>query len=217
MDSFLSRQNQIYRSFRDVMANPAAGSDGTLNQGSGCLLVLRYGNDLTRPLTELSLAISQQVPALLYQADNLHTTLNSGLALPQREQAREEDLTLFNRYRQFLSNPVTRLAERWLSEIRICPQELLFNRNSVILATEPSEAFVELARAIHMAASQAELPLQMPWGSHLTVSRFRPGHHDLSPLPALLANAELPKEVQPVGIQLVWFECNQQHFRFVAA
>lgn len=215
MDSFANRQHQIYQSFRDQMNSQPLVSDGSLNTGSGCLLVLRYGPDVTRPLEDVSRRIASHLPALVYHADNLHTTIATGSALPLRARAHEDELTLFNRYRQFLSTRVTRMAEHWLGDIRIQPQELLFNRNSVILATEPCEAFIELAKAIQVAANEEELPMQMPWGSHITVSRFLPEQHDLSILPDLLQPPRLPEFLQPVGLQLVWFECSAKHFRFI--
>jgi hypothetical protein len=217
MDSYQQKQDQIYQGFRESMKSGDTlqlhGNAGTLD--AGCLLILRYSADVTRPLQHLSQQIAARIPALVYDNSNLHTTLATGPKLPALQQADADSRILFNRYQQFFANVARPLAETLLAEIEIELGELLYNNNSLIAAGNANPAFWTLAETLTHAAAEQPLPLTMPWGSHLTVSRFLPQAQQPDPILPLLSDVHLPASVRPMDLELVWFECDVNGFRFV--
>ena len=216
MDQYHSRQQGIYQSFRDFMSadQPLAGSPEH-HFDAGCLLIMSYGSQQSASLARISEQVSATLPAITYHTDTLHTTLATGAKLPSAQHSDDNARQLFSRYQRFFHQTAAPLIQAGLCRIRVELQGLLYNANSLIAAGEANAAFWELAEQLTKAAARHNLPLQMPWGSHVTLSRFQAGAHDRQTLDQIVADSQLPQQLQPQSLQLVWFECDQQGFRLV--
>lgn len=114
------------------------------------------------------------------------------------------------------SEPSTINLEGELDKMNFELQDLLVNTNSLIAASEASDEFWVFAHRL-LEAMKSEAGWKMPWGSHITMARFLE-NGALLPQPkeaiglGLLTAISEPK---PISLELVWFECDEQGFRFV--
>lgn len=216
MEQYITRQQGIYQSFRDFMGSSAPLA-GTLDDriDAGCLLVLGYGPELTTPLAQLSRNIAAQMPALIYDENNLHTTLATGPKMPPFKQSDDNHRQLFNQFERFLHQSAAPLIQTNLARIHIRLEGLIYNSSSLIAAGQANQAFWDLAEQLTNAAQRCGLSLNMPWGSHITVSRFLPEASDPTVMAQLVSTCALPGQIQPGSVQLVWFECDARGFRFI--
>ncbi|MDO6683690.1 hypothetical protein Q4551_15470 [Oceanobacter sp. 5_MG-2023] len=216
MDAYTEKQRGIYyNAFRQPMAQPELQLTGANPPAdSGLLLILRYPDSLTRLLSQASANIGQIIPAMSYGADTLHTTLATGSKLTQRTENEANALEI--QANQWFMNQGQPLAQTRLANVCIGFTDWLYNSNTLIAASKANAGFWQLAEALVESAQQAGIELSMPWGSHITVSRFLAEQqsadiirHTVSELPPL------PWEpITPCGIELVRFQCDADGFHF---
>lgn len=107
-------------------------------------------------------------------------------------------------------------AEAELKKIDFELQDILVNSNSLIAASEASDEFWILAHRLLETMGEDE-GWKMPWGAHITLARFLETGAELPRNPDAIGLGLLAaiSEPRPVSIELVWFECDEQGFRFV--
>ncbi len=216
MDAYTEKQRGIYyNAFRQPMAQPELQLTGANPPAdSGLLLILRYPDALTRLLAQASSTIGNVIPAIPYSADNLHTTLATGSKLTQSTENEANALEI--QVNNWFMNHALPLTQTRLDSISITFTDWLFNSNTLIAASKANAGFWQLAEQLVDSANRADIALSMPWGSHITVSRFLAEQQSADSIRATVRGLPpLPwTPVSPCGVELVRFHCDARGFRF---
>jgi hypothetical protein len=214
--AFLEKQGGIYeRSFRQVAAKVA--EDGLLadpnvvRSRGGFFIVLRHPLEVASAAEWLSREVEAVVPSIVYNAVDVHTTISDHLVRAGVRVSAEGD----EQHRVILEALAWGVRDA-MGVIRELPKPCridfgswLFNQTCVIAQGVPNESFVRIAQLVVEACNRRGFKLRLPWGAHMTVSRFA------SALPAweLVDFLELMKTAQPLGMsQPVSIDVGSFHF-----
>jgi len=215
LDTLVEKQQNIYlNAFKHPMAQPGLHLTGAERElESGLLVVIKYPAELVELLTQASLAIAAEIPAMLFTSNTLYSTVLVGPKLNRlsQDEARREELRFSNWFFE-RGLPIGREYRKLLS---IQFTEWLYNSNTLIAASKANEAYWRLASLLHASANEAELSNSLPWGSHVSVSRFLAAQLPASAIQSTIA--QLPpipsKAVTPQGMELIHYECDSNGFR----
>jgi len=216
MQQYRDKQTRIYDSFRHQMEQDTLNSQCTIKGvDAGFLVVLKYDTTVTDAIGKLSSSVNLALPSIEYGAHNIHTTLLTGPKIAA--DASEEDIQeQWDNLKHWFDQQGKAIANMYLEDVRIDFSAYLYNSNSLIAASEGNDAFWQLAETLMTAANLMGQPLNMPWGSHVTVSRFLQDDKNLQRIATLIKCAPQLQEATPVDVQLVRFECDKRGFRFMA-
>lgn len=215
MKQYREKQTNIYESFREQMADKSLLSQSSVTAtDAGFLLVLKYSTDVTDAFGKLSSSVNVTIPSIEYGAHNLHTTLLTGAKIDPDASA-EVTAEQFENLKHWFEQQGRAIADMYLPDVRIQFTEYLYNSNSLIAASEANDAFWQMAETLMTAANLMGQPMNMPWGSHATLSRFLTNGKELHKLNTLLKCAPALMEATPTRLELVRFECDQRGFRFM--
>lgn len=161
---FIERQEGIYEEFRDTSKIESEGIVPKIsdNQG-GYIIAYRHSNDVVEGISKFSEKINRIVPSIKYNEDNIHTTL----ATFQVSDNFTFDSTVLENITNivYANLPLTK-------DVRIEYYEWLVNQDSGIVCGNPNNAFYENVKKIAEYAMSRGIQLKLPWGAHITVSRF---------------------------------------------
>lgn len=211
-DSFREEQERIYENFRiasEQMRREGAFADpvATSRKG-GILVVFRHSLEVAHTIGELSKQIAERVPAVLYDSESIHTTIfdhgvADGRVVPQSDALLEK-----------IGLIVSSLDRRIVGDAAVELGGILVNRTTAIVAGTPNLAFLRTAETLQKACQDEGIVVRLPWGGHVTASRFR------EPFPAETAASLLDfvARVPPIGksnlvaIDIGAFRCTSDRF-----
>lgn len=215
LDTLFEKQQSIYlNAFKHPMAQQElqlTGADRPFE--AGMLVVLKYPPELTERLHQASLAVASTIPALTYAPEALYTTVAVGPKLHDLtdHEASKSEL----QFSSWFFEEGLALGQSLTERIQITFTEWLYNSNTLIAASKANQHFWQLADQLVSSANKRSIRSAMPWGSHVTVSRFLADktpasvmREPLSQLPALPTKA-----ITPQGLELVHYECDSHGFR----
>lgn len=168
--SFLEEQERIYGTFRSaseqVRIEGAVADPVFTSRKGGIFIAFRHPPEIAHAIGELSRQIAERVPAVLYAPESIHTTISDygvadGRVVPQ-------DDGVLNAISSIVS-----LRRLEIGEYNVELGEVLVNHTSVIIAGTPDAAFLKAAELIQRACQDQGISLRLPWGGHVTVSRFK--------------------------------------------
>ena len=161
---FLEMQECVYRKFRDTTAIERDGLSPKIpKQQGGYLIAFRHPNKITDSLGEFSYRASKVVPAITYDRDNAHKTISDFLV--------QDDFSPDTNTLEKLAEVVH--ANKPLSkEIVFDYDGWALNQNTGIATGIPTPPVYDTLKSIIDYAHQRDIQLRLPWGSHITVSRF---------------------------------------------
>lgn len=158
---FIEKQNQIYSNFenssiKETGTNP---SGIVINGTKEYLIALRHSDKVNEKIAPFSERIGKEVPIVEYKAEDLHTTITN------HPFEKEED-NLLERLCGGLFN-VQNLRSVILYD------EWLYNENTVIVKGDASKEFYFLSKEVLNKLKENKIELRMPWGAHITATRFK--------------------------------------------
>ena len=145
--------------------------DPALQNRNGCAsIALSHPSAIEQEIANFSRLVAAAVPALVYEAKDLHTTLCSG----------KTEENFFHRTRAGLTEELGDLARVVASVLRLIPagsveityRSYLHNDAVVIAAGEHNNAYVDLVGNLEEAAAKLGVKVYPTIDAHVTVSRF---------------------------------------------
>lgn len=163
-EAFLTKQESIYTRFRDTSVLEAKGLISNIpKQQGGYLIAYHHPPRITDALCEFSLQVSRIVPAVVYDGTNAHTTISDFQV--------QYDFSPDSKTLENLSE-VVHANIQLFNGVSINYMEWLLNQNTGISAGQPNQQFFESATEIINYANKNGIQLRLPWGAHITASRF---------------------------------------------
>lgn len=175
LEVFLRGQQQVYDQFRaaqDAIRTEGTTPPKTVENRDGYLIILKHPDEIVKRCTDLSRKIAAIVPAMTYEGIAVHTTLGI-LGM----QYRPPEQQAINRKSVTLLEDVLHSVSKDFPAVIIPYEGWLYNRDTTIAQGIASEAFVYIADLVHESlqrhnAAEKIGKVQLPWGGHITVSRF---------------------------------------------
>jgi hypothetical protein len=163
----------------------------------GYLIAFKHDSDLCQKLEVFSRRISQIVPAIVYDSSMVHTTIS--------DYGIKEGFNLDKKVLDNLCSCVNGAIN--MERPKLCYLDWLFNQNSVIVAGLPCKEFFEISKYICSLGNSKGIKLRMPWGTHITVSRFleEKTPEELSDFFKLIKEAPLIGVSNPRQIEVGYF------------
>ncbi len=201
--AFLEKQESIYNKFRDTSKINAEGVKASVPNQGGYLIAFRHPEKITDALGEFSHQVSRITPAIVYNESNGHTTLS--------DYQLQEGFTPDNQTLDKLSR-IVHANLRSMEKVKIDYNVWLVNQSSVIAAGLPNEAFLDAAKKIVGHASKNDVELRLPWGAHITTSRFSEAQKDVADLLAYVRTGKPLGTSSPEYIDVGHFTFSPQGF-----
>lgn len=189
-ENFLAKQARIYQEFRsDIDDIQERGLvPNTPDYHGGYVICWRHDNAVVEKVREVAAKVSGWVDVMAYDSQNTaHTTINnmdSGVDFVFDRSKIERLIEVVDQVVPAINKPT------------IDFQEWLMNFDTVIAAGTADKNFFDAAKLIVDMGKKKELNLNMPWGSHISVSRFleRKAGDEVRDLVNFVEN------VKPIGI-----------------
>jgi hypothetical protein len=178
-NEFISKQNSIYQKFIDAQEKILVEglNKHQLSSKGVYMLYFVHPLEISQRVEELSKNISTIVPAIIYSAPNVHTTI-SDYDGPKVNFEPNEDIL------KKLSMSVNSASK--LIQPKIVYDGLLTNQDTVIIRGNPDSNFLETASSVINNAKTRGIELRMPWGSHITTARLNDKIMDNTQIKTLL-------------------------------
>jgi len=207
-EEFLTKQEEVYNRFRDTSKLKAEGTKPNIpkHQG-GYLIVFRHPLEIAQRVGEFSNRISQTVPAIVYDANTVHTTISDfGI---------KEDFVPEKNTLRRLCNSVKETVI--IGKPIISYSEWLYNQNTVLVAGIPNQRFLEIAQKIYSSGEKNGVQLRLPWGAHITSNRFteQKTPEELKDFFKLMKEAPVLGESVPENIDVAYFDFSPEEFKTV--
>ncbi|MDP2598328.1 MAG: hypothetical protein Q8P49_00685 [Candidatus Liptonbacteria bacterium] len=155
----------------DVARNGIAKDPNLDNKMGGYFVVLEHGPEFAKRAEKISRSIADIVPASIYRACNIHTTLGSFRYVPNT--SINPDNPVYGKILEDLSRAVFRAICRFgPREIYIDYPGYLYTPHVVLAEGVPDERFVSLMDRVVSACGDIGIDLQPGWGAHVTLARF---------------------------------------------
>lgn len=155
---FKHQQTEIYNSIKQSKEIfKLEGSKPTIKNKENILIALQYENNFSEKLSKISFEIAEIMHSTKYYPLNIHTTIST-----------HTDLNLLPK----LSDIIEKVISQHKYNIQIKFNEVLYNQDSVILAGDSNEDFINIANDIIQEASLNNIELRYPKLSHITLARF---------------------------------------------
>lgn len=203
---FLDKQEEVYSRFRDTSKVQTDGTKPSIPERQrGYVIIFRHPPEIAQKMSDFSRRISQVVPSLFYDFDTIHTTISD---LIVGENFTPEKDTL-----EKLCDSVrgTRIANK----PQILYSEWLYNQNTVLVSGIPNQFFFEIVQGVYSLGKQKGLGVRLPWGAHITVSRFLEEEkpEKLTDFFKLMKEAPELKASVPENIEVGYFDFGRAGFK----
>lgn len=156
------------------------------NQGA-YIIAFRHSKKITKEIEHFSRTLAVNFPSIIYDESNIHTTISTyGLT---------DNFTCDSALISILTESVKDTYKN-LETPLVQYTGWLLNQNTGIATGTPNIGFINNISSIIENAKKKGIDLKMPWGSHITVSRFNctPPTNDITNLLSYFSNA------QPLGL-----------------
>jgi hypothetical protein len=214
MSNFLQyrmRQDAVYAEFKTNMCSltqlhtsPYVGEPK-----GGYLIAFRHNNQFMDRVTTFSSKISACIPSLRYTHSNLHTTITVYQHQPLQHFQPDRNIL------DTLHSTCQRIDQDALYAVSITFQEWLFNREAVIVAGQPNDAFWAVAESVQEQGKYANMDLRMPWGAHVTVARYMKDSEAVKELTSVVDMAPALGESRPTSIWVGYHRTTSDGVDFV--
>ncbi|WP_221794728.1 hypothetical protein [Oceanobacter mangrovi] len=219
LDALIEKQQSIYlNAFKHPMAQPELQLTGADRKPeSGLLVVARYSHELSGLLAEASQLVADTIPAICFTPDTVYTGLIVGPRLHDLDHSEAEAMVLQTQ-RWFFEDALP-IGRELRKQVQFQFTDWLFNSNTLIAASKANNKYWELAQLLASSAEQAGISANIPWGSHVTVSRFVANQLPSEELRSAVQQLpKLPTEVvTPIGMDLIRYECDNHAFRLISS
>ena len=161
---FLAKQEEVYNRFRDTSKIKSLGTQPNIPESqSGYLMVFRHPLEMALEIEKFSRRIATHVPLMVYDSITIHTTISdygivSGSFAP--------DKTILEK----LSKVAQKISK---TPPTISYTEWLYNQNTLFVAGNSNELFLQIAEQAKAKAEREGIQLRLPWGAHITAARFK--------------------------------------------
>lgn len=203
--TFLEKQDTLYKDFHAAQKElTETGLEPKVKPVGGYLIFYRHNDDINRRVEEVSEAIAFAVPSILYTENIVHTTISDY----DVRKGFEPDDQVLNKLawtaRMTQSHPVPDFDFA----------EALANRDSAIIKGYADEFFHMAARHLADEAKKKGLELRMPWGSHITASRFVSGgtRQGIENLVQVVEEVPSMGTSRPVSLNVGYFQLSERGF-----
>lgn len=205
--NFLEKQNRIYSEFRDISNIKIEGLKPKLEDNKGgYIIALRHPNNIISEIDKITSKVNEKVTCIKYDKSNIHTTLATY----------NECIGFIHDKKQL--ELIASIAEKNITLIKglkINYYECLINQDTAIVAGIPNEKFIEYIDRISKDASKYNIEFKMPWGAHITISRFlRKTSYDktLELLDIVKENKEIGISV-PISVDIGYYKLSKESFK----
>jgi len=205
---FIEKQESIYSKFRDTSKVEREGIMPNIpQQQGGYLVAYRHPEKIADALGEFSGKVSRIVPSLIYNGENAHTTISDYRV--------EDNFSPDESILRNLSEAVSvNLGSLKRQEINY--QEWLLNQNTGLAGGIPDFSFLENAEKIIKSADEKGIQLRLPWGAHITTSRFleNKSSEEIAELIDLFKTSKPLGISKPNIIDIAYFTFTRDGFNF---
>lgn len=205
--NFLEKQNRIYSEFRNISNIKVEGLKPKIEDNKGgYIIALRHSNNIIIKIDKITSKVNEKVMCIKYDKSNIHTTLatyNECIGFIHDEK---------------LLNLMARIAEKNIALIKglkINYYECLMNQDTVIVAGIPNEKFIEYIDIINKEAIKYNIEFKIPWGAHITISRFlRKTSYEkaLELLDVVKENNGIGTSI-PISVDIGYFKLSKESFK----
>jgi hypothetical protein len=204
MSSYTVKQNQIYtEDFRAVMPSlPRLEATKYIREpDAGYFAVWRFSDALMAKAADFNRQINDIIPGFRFDETNLHTTITVYKSQPQDHF--KPDNNILKTFATICKN----LDSDLLRAVQIDFKEWLFNEGAVIAAGQGNEAFWQIGAEFQAAGARLGHHWRMPWGAHMTVSRFLSDSNKTGDLLTLIKQVPAIGLCQPKAVIVGHFKC----------
>ena len=205
-NEFLDKQDEVYSRFRDTSKIHNEGTKPAVpERQGGYLIVFRHSQEIAQKISDFSKRISQAIPSLFYDFATIHTTISD---LIMGENFTPEKDTL-----EKLCASV--VVAKIVNKPQILYSEWLYNQNTVLAAGIPDQPFFDIIQDVYSLGKQKGLSVRLPWGAHITVSRFLEERkpEELDDFVKLMKEAPILGESTPENIDVGYFDFGRNGFK----
>ncbi|MDP2926002.1 MAG: hypothetical protein Q8N99_06525 [Nanoarchaeota archaeon] len=202
---FLEKQSNIYSSFIESIVR-TSGIEPKIPKNQGAYLIaFRHPEEITERVARFSNRIADALPAIVYDKSNVHTSIFV-YGLKEDFNPDADVLDNLNKAVKGISRQVPKIDYR----------QWLYNRECVIVEGIPDKRFLDIAIKIKSSAEVHGLELKLPWGAHITASRFKEPRNpdELGDFFKLMSEAPLLGESRPVRIGIGYFNISPNGFLY---
>jgi hypothetical protein len=193
---YYAKQNTVYTEFRTAMRSISRvnTSPYVKEPMAGYLVAFQYNTQLMDALTTFLPQISACIPSKLCSHNSIHTTIT--VYQQQSFQRFRPDEKIL----KVLDTACQEIEPHVLRAVSITFHEWLFNREAVIVAGQPNDAFWEVGERVQRNGKRHGLDLRMPWGAHITVARYLRDSEKVNELASLVKKAPILEESKPATV-----------------
>lgn len=176
LSHFIAEQEKTYRAF-SALAETARQKgimpDPNLDKRfGGFFVVLIHPMEIARRAEEMSRATACTIPALLYRARDVHTTVGSFLYGKGFSPDAVENPEKILRDLADAAETTVKEAKHGAEKCTVDYGEYLYTQAVLIAAGIPNLGFVHVVDTLEREAKKRGITLKRPWGSHMTLNRF---------------------------------------------
>ncbi len=208
--AFLENQEKVYDGFRqtDLHKVEVIVSSELVDRIAGYVIALRHEEALISKIAAFSVAIHEILPTVKYDRDNLHTTISDYAKAPVPKF--EPNEPIFDTLCEIVEN----IDPGIWHGIRISFREWLVNSNAIIGAGYPNINFVQTAYLIQYEGHRRGLNLRLPWGAHITASRFVAplSSAALPEISGIIDNYHMDLVTTPIAIEVAEFRFEESAY-----
>jgi hypothetical protein len=213
---FMDKQKEIYDKFNgETLVNGGTKPSSIVTNGvKEYLIVLKHCPKISDEIARFSERINKEIPSVAYESDNIHTTItnyNTGYPKGIPEE----------RILEKLVSPVKKAIKDLEGQPFIAFGEWGFNDNTVIVKGQPSKEFFTLSKAVTDYSKAVTdyvledgMDLRLPWGGHITATRFTKemSPEELGGFLMLMREAPSIGNSTPEAVHVGW--CDLDKYRF---
>ncbi|WP_027632087.1 hypothetical protein [Clostridium hydrogeniformans] len=204
---FLSKQNSIYSEFKDTSKIISNGLTPRVFESQGGYLIA-YGHpeNIVAGVKSFSEKVSNIVPTIKYNEENVHTTLCTFQIL--------DNFKVDTRVLQNLSR-IIHCNLPLIKDVKIEYNEWLINQDSGIAMGQPNRSFWENTKKIVEHGVKIGMNLKYPWGAHITTNRFlaKVSNEQTLELLNLFKNNKPLGISTPIYVDIGYFILNPKEFK----
>lgn len=167
------KTHEIFRALAKETKRTGIAPDPNLNKRfGGFFVVLTHAPAICRKAEEVSRNVARTIPAIVYRAKNVHTTIGSFLYGEDFSPNNTGNPECFLEDLADAAKAVAMEAKNNEDRCAIDYREYLYTPVVLIAAGIPNIGFVNIVNALGRHAAERGITLKQPWGSHITLNRF---------------------------------------------
>lgn len=207
---FLNKQKGIYEKFENspIRENGTNPSDIVTNGLRAYIIAFRHEESVNEKISKFSERIRKEIPVVRYASRDIHTTVSDyGQKIPKEFHLEESVL-------EKLSESVCSIGN--LTSPTINYDKWIYNENTIIVAGVPCIKFYDLSERIIQNSKDKGIELRMPWGAHITATRFKEklNPFELKNFFKLMKESPHIGESKPKFIDIGWYGLDKERFIF---